>query len=190
MAVLAAALAFTTATAASSEGGSQQKAELGKKAPDFALKDTYGKTFTLKEFKDKIVVLEWVNHKCPFVVKHHDKGTMQDLYKKYAEKGVIWLGIDSSHFAESEPNRVYSAQKELNYPVLQDADGKTGKAYGATNTPHMFIIHKDGTLVYDGAIDDRGEKNYVEMALDELLAGKEVSTPHTDPYGCTVKYKN
>ena len=76
-----------------------------------------------------------------------------------------------------------------------DEGGAVGKAYGAKTTPHMFVIDKDGKLVYAGAIDDdRGPKynaaakNYVVAAIDEIMAGKAVSTPNTQSYGCGVKY--
>jgi hypothetical protein len=81
---------------------------------------------------------------------------------------------------------------------LLDASGTVGKLYGAKTTPHMFIINAEGILVYNGAIDDKPStkiddlkdaKNYVSAALDELLAGKAVSTAATKPYGCSVKYK-
>jgi len=165
------------------------KAQIGKPAPDFALKDCFGKKFTLAEFKGKTVVLEWINQQCPISKGAHDKQQMQKTYKKYADKGVIWLAVDSSHFAEPEKNRIYTAMQGLAYPVLHDPDGKVGKAYIAKTTPHMFVIDKTGTLVYNGAIDDRDKTNYVDKALAELLAGKTVSKPKTDSYGCGVKYK-
>jgi len=164
------------------------KAEVGAPAPGFSLPDTYGKTFTLAEFKGKTVVLEWLNQKCPVSRGKHKDKTMQTTYAKYADKGVVWLGIDSSHYLKAESNRVYAAQKHLNYPILNDPDGKVGWAYGAKTTPHMFVIDKEGKLIYDGAIDDKGKTNYVAAALDSLLAGKPVAKPKTQPYGCSVKY--
>ena len=81
--------------------------------------------------------------------------------------------------------------------MLIDADGKVGKMYGATNTPHMYVIDAEGKVAYMGAIDDKptantadvdGATNYPAKALDELMAGKAVSTPKTKAYGCSVKY--
>ena len=81
---------------------------------------------------------------------------------------------------------------------LVDEPGKMGLAYGAKTTPHMYIIDPSGKVVYNGAIDDKRStdvadvktaKNYVVAALDELKAGKPVSTATTTPYGCTVKYR-
>jgi len=165
------------------------------KAPDFTLTDQNGTAHTLSGFAGKIVVLEWLNPDCPFVKRHHEtKTTMADLAKAYADKGVVWLGINSTHYFDTAKNKEFAARLNLPFAVLNDSDGKVGKLYGAARTPEMFIIHKDGTIVYHGAIDDdpKGDKpsptNYVQQALDELLAGKPVSVPHTVPYGCTVKY--
>lgn len=164
------------------------KAAVGKAAPNFSLPDTYGKTFKLAEFKGKIVVLEWLNQKCPVSKGKHDDKTMQNTYAKYADKGVFWLGIDSSHYQNPESNRVYAAQQHLNYPILHDREGKVGKAYGAKTTPHMFVIDKEGKIVYDGAIDDKSKTNYVAAAIDSLLAGEPIAKSKTQPYGCSVKY--
>ena len=188
---LAAVFLYTQTTAA--PAAADAKAELGKPAPDFTLKDVYGKPFKLSDFKGKIVVLEWINRSCPISRKCSDptqkKVTMQVVYGKYAEKGVVWLAIDTTHTAKPEDNRVYAAEKGLAYPILHDPDGKVGKTYGAKTTPHMFVIDKAAKLVYSGAIDDHSEKNYVAAALDDLLAGKPVAKTRTESYGCSVKYR-
>jgi peroxiredoxin len=175
-------------SAAEADKESRAKAELGKKAPDFTLKDVYGKDFKLSDFKEKIVVLEWINRECPVSRGCHDKEVMQKVYKKYAGKGVVWLAIDSTASAKPEDNRVYAAQQGLSYPILHDPDGKVGRAYDARRTPHMFVIDKSGKLVYDGAIDDQGKINYVADAIEAVLANKEVARPKTEPYGCSIKY--
>lgn len=165
------------------------KAKTGSAAPAFKLKDTFGKEFSLADFKGKVVVLEWFNRKCPASKGCHNSATMQDTYKKYADKGVIWLAIDTTAGSDPEANRVYAADQGLAYPILHDTDGKVGKAYGAKTTPHMFIIDKEGILVYTGAIDNKGESpNYVGDALAEVLAGEKVTKSRTQPYGCGVKY--
>lgn len=171
------------------------KAEVGKAAPDFKLKDIFGKEFTLSEFKGKIVVLEWVNQECPVTRRVHDQKIVPETYAKYAEKGVVWLGIDTTAGMTPERNRVYAAQRGLAFPILHDTDGKVGRTYGAQTTPHMYVIDKDGKLVYNGAIDDDqqgqdkdGRTCYVGNAIEALLKGEEVQPNRTRPYGCTVKY--
>ncbi len=165
------------------------KVELGAPAPDFAMKDVYGKEFKLTEFKGKIVVLEWINQKCPVSRGKHDDDVMQKTYRKHAAEGVIWLAVDSTNGRKAEENRVYAAEKGLAYPILDDSAGKIGRTYGAKTTPHMFVIDRNGNLAYDGAIDDKANKNYVEAAIEDLLAGRPVKTAKTAPYGCSVKYK-
>jgi len=174
----------------------QRKADIGQPAPDFTLRDVYGKQFTLSEFKGKIVVLEWVNPDCPVSRGRHESQLMQKTYAKYADKDVIWLGIDSTHYAKPETLRVYRAQKYLAFPILMDPEGKVGRLYDAKTTPHMYVIDRQGRLVYAGAIDNdpRGNKkdderiNYVAAAVEDLLADRAVATGRTDPYGCSVKY--
>ncbi len=178
-------------------------AVVGEKAPDFTAADSNGKNHALASYKGKIVVLEWLNHQCPFVKKHYGSGHMQELQKTYTGKGVIWLSVISSapgkqgYLTPEEANSVTKEKGAAPTAVLLDPQGAVGKLYGAKTTPHMFIINADGALVYNGAIDDTPStdladiataKNYVQSALDELLAGKPVSEATSQPYGCSVKY--
>ena len=164
------------------------------KAPGFTLTDHNGKKVSLADYRGKIVVLEWINPKCPVSRRHYTTPTMKSLATQYAPKGVVWLAVNSSNYATVASNKQWAEKYELPYAILDDSAGKVGKAYDAKTTPDMRIIDKTGKIVYAGGIDDdprgRNEKktNYVAKALDELLAGKKVSTPKTKPYGCSVKY--
>lgn len=168
------------------------------KAPDFILKNYDGKEFKLADLKGKIVVLEWINPECPFVRYHYEKkSTIKELAKKYKEKKVVWLAINSTNFHKTEDNKKFAKKNKILHPILDDSPGKVGRAYHAKNTPHMFIINTDGNIVYNGAIDnapmgrvpqDKEYVNYVDKALEELTSGKTVSIAKTKPYGCTVKY--
>jgi hypothetical protein len=177
--------------------------EVGKPAPEFTLTDCCGETHNLADFKGKTVVLEWLNHGCPFVKKHYDQGNMQKLQKKYTDEGVVWLSIVSSapgkqgHMTAEEANKTKEEKGSAATAVLLDEDGKVGQLYAAKVTPELFIINPEGTLVYAGGIDDKKSTdpadiatstNYVAQALDELLAGKPVSQSVTAAYGCSVKY--
>lgn len=176
------------------------KAVVGETAPNFTLKDLDGKDVNLSEVgKDKVVVLEWFNPECPFIVKHHKTNpTFNNLYKEYAGKGVVFLAINSgapgNQGAGLEKSKAGKAEFKLEYPVLLDESGTVGRMYGAKTTPHCFVIAKDGSVAYAGAIDNdtdaqkAGDTNYVKAALDEILAGKAVTTKETKPYGCSVKY--
>ena len=169
----------------------------GKKAPDFTLKSFDGKSISLSDYRGKIVVLEWFNFECPYVVRHYGQNTMVELANKYKDKDVVWLAMNSTSHTTPEANIEFAKKQKLPYPILDDRPGQVGHAYGAETTPHIFIIDRRGNIVYEGAIDNSpsgktkaGEKliNYVDQALVELMAGKPVSTPKTKPYGCTVKY--
>ena len=178
-------------------------AVVGKPAPDFALKDLDGKDVKLSSFKGKVVVLEWFNPGCPFVKKSHTVGSLVDTAKKHTKNGVVWLAINSGaagkQGADPKDNAAAVKTWSIEHPVLLDPTGATGKAYGATNTPHMFVIDSKGTLVYAGAIDNspdgegksaQGGKlvNYVDAALEDIAAKRAVKTSTTKAYGCGVKY--
>ncbi len=108
---------------------------------------------------------------------------MKTSATKYAEKGVVWLAIDSTHFHKAEDNATYAKDKSIKYPILSDFDGVVGKQYRAVTSPHMFVINK-GKLAYRGAIANESEgKNYVDLAVDALLAGKPVETEKTKSFG-------
>jgi len=166
------------------------------KAPQFTLKNYDGKEVSLSDCAGKIVVLEWFNYECPFVVYHYEKPkTMASLAAKYKDKDVVWLAVNSTKHLTTEKNKAFAEEHKLGYPILDDRAGKVGRAYSAKTTPHMFIIDTEGKIVYDGAIDNSpmGRKkedavDYVDTALAALTAGKAVSTAKTKPYGCSVKY--
>lgn len=169
-------------------------AKLGHKAPDFTLKDLSGKEHTLSKYtaEGKTVVLEWFNHGCPVCAHHATKKTVINMVEAYKDKNVVFFGIDSSHKHTGKEADVKAQAKKwgINYAILTDFDGKIGHQYAAKTTPHMFIIKADGTLVYDGAIDDKDSgQNYVTSALDQILAKETVAVSKTKPYGCSVKYK-
>jgi len=174
----------------------EAKAKVGQPAPLFTLTDQTGKTHNLADFKDKVVVLEWFNEGCPFVKKFYVNGDMNTWAKSYADKGVVWIAVNSTKSSNNESDKKIAGDWKIDRPILSDADGTVGHAYGAKTTPHMFIINK-GTLSYAGAIDAKpsadasdvkGSKNYVAQALDEILANKSVSEAETKAYGCSVKY--
>lgn len=177
-------------------------AELGKPAPEFMLKDVEGKEHKLSDQKGRVVVLEWTCCECPFVVRHQKtEKTMQSTFAKFDGKDVVWFAVDSTKpdfkdgYTEEEiKDWAKSEDVNLPYPVLRDADGSVGHLYGAKSTPHMFVIDKEGVLVYEGAIDDdpSGDKedvtNFVADAVTAALAGEDVKVAHHPQYGCSVKY--
>jgi peroxiredoxin len=181
-----------------------QAASVGQPAPDFTLSDTAGKPVKLSQYKGKPVVLEWNNPGCPFVRKHY-QGNMQALQKAFTAQGVVWLAVNSTrndsadHLSPAQLARWMAEQKANPTATLMDEDGTVGMAYVARVTPHMYVVNPQGVLVYAGAIDSipsarvadiEKATNFVRQGLNELLAGKPVSNPTSQAYGCSIKYKN
>ncbi|KQP42319.1 alkyl hydroperoxide reductase [Methylobacterium sp. Leaf104] len=177
--------------------------QVGKPAPAFSAQDSDGRTVRLSDYAGKTVVLEWTNHDCPFVMKHYGAHAMQALQKTWTGRGVVWLSVISSAPGEqgavdgAEANRLTKTRDAAPTAVLLDPAGSVGRAYDARTTPHMFVIAPDGTLAYQGGIDDKPSadpadlktaRNLVDAALTELAAGRPVSVRSAKPYGCTVKY--
>ena len=178
---------------------------IGEKAPDFTATDSNGKTQRLSDYAGKIVVLEWHNRGCPYTQKHYKSGNMQSLQKKWTEQGVVWFTVISSapgkqgYVTAAEENAFVNEIHASPTAVLLDPTGQLGHLYDAKTTPQIVVINKDRLVVYDGAIDDRpttdvsdiaGARNYADLALAEVTAGKPVSVAVTRPYGCSVKYPN
>lgn len=177
--------------------------QVGTAAPDFRATDANGRPVSLSDFRGRTVVLEWSNPECPSVRKHYDSGNMQNTQAAATAADVAWLTINSSgqgkqgHMTPAQARTFAAGQQSRRTAYLLDPDGVVGRRYGATATPHMFVINPQGTLVYNGAIDDkptqdvadiRGARNHVAEALRELRAGRAVSVPTSRPYGCSVKY--
>ncbi|MHC4174121.1 MAG: redoxin domain-containing protein [Planctomycetota bacterium] len=167
-----------------------------KKAPALRLTSFCGKTVNLSDYRGKIVVLEWLNFECPFVMYHYKQpNTMVKLANKYKDDNVVWLAVNSTSHTTPEANNDFAEKHKLSYLILDDRSGKVGHTYGAKTTPHMYVINARGNIVYAGAIDNspmgkkrEGVINYVDKTLAELTDGKPVSTRNTKPYGCSVKY--
>jgi peroxiredoxin len=183
--------------------GQALAASVGEPAPNFSVLGADGKTHQLGDYAGKIVVLEWTNHECPFVVKHYAPENMQGLQKQFGEQEVVWFTVISSkpgsqgHVSAEKANELSSSRNAVPHAVLLDESGDMGRAYNARVTPHMYVIDAEGTLVYAGGIDSIPSTNssdiaraepHLKLAVNEVLAGEPVSNPSTRPYGCTIKY--
>jgi peroxiredoxin len=179
-----------------------QAVEIGKPAPDFTATDINGKTIKLNDYKGKIVVLESYNSDCPYCHNQYQTGAMQAQQKELAAKGVVWLLVNSvnpknfSHRTPEQARAEMAAEKMDVTAWIDDSSGAVGHLYDMKTTPDMYVINKDGILVYEGAIDNQPDpfhdptkaQNYVSEAIDALLAGKPITVTETKPYGCSVKY--
>jgi peroxiredoxin len=189
---------FTSLTLASAA----MAVEVGKPAPDFTVTDITGKPVKLSDYAGKIVVIESYNSDCPYCHNQYKTGAMQALQEELATNGVVWLLVNSvnpknfSHRTPEQARKEMAAEKMDVTAWIDDSSGAIGHLYGMETTPHMFVIDKSGTLVYDGAIDNQPDpfhdpakaRNYVREAADALLAGKLIEVSQTKPYGCSVKY--
>lgn len=168
---------------------------------DFTLTDTDGNSHSLGSYlaDGKTVVLEWFNPGCPYVVKYHEgDSAMRGFAEAVAADDVVWLAVNSGapgkQGAGLEMNKQARADWNIPYPVLLDESGEVGRLFGATNTPHMFVLAPSGELIYQGAIDDtegRGDpagESFVSRALADFRAGEAVTVPETKAFGCSVKY--
>jgi len=176
--------------------------DIGKPAPNFTATDINGKTVHLSDFAGKIVIIESYNSDCPFCHNQYATGSMQDLQKELAAKGAVWLLVNSvnphntSHRTDAQAKAEMASENMDVTAWLDDSSGAVGHLYDMETTPHMFVIDKKGTLVYDGAIDNQPDpthnpktaRNYVREAVDDLVTGKPITVSETKPYGCSVKY--
>lgn len=172
---------------------------VGDTAPAFTLTDANGKSHSLSDYRGKTVVLEWINPNCPFSNRQAVEKAMMATSGKHPD--AVWLAINStrkghSDYLEPAQHLAWNQKNGIAYPVLYDSSGATGQAYGARTTPHMFVVDKEGKVIYAGAIDDdpSGKKarteraNYVDSALTAHAAGTAIANASTKPYGCSVKY--
>ena len=176
--------------------------EVGKPAPDFTGTDINGNTIRLSDYKGKIVVIESYNSDCPFCHNHYATGAAQELQKDLAARGIVWLMVNSvnpknmSHRTPEQARAEWASQKIAATAWIDDSSGTIGHLYGMKTTPDMYVIDKNGVLVYHGAIDNhpdpthdpRTADNYVRDAVDDLMSGKQIAVSETKPYGCSVKY--
>ncbi len=194
-------LLFAVALTAAWFGATARAVESGKAAPDFAFTDIAGKSHKLSDFKGRTVVLEWVNPECPIAKKHYESGNMKSTQQAALADGAVWISINSAGYEGAQGNydnaEAAAWLKKMGFQptaYVRDLDGKIGHLYHATNTPHMFVINKEGVLVYQGAIDSGDgsdiatAKNYVKAALAALKAGKPIEKAATKAYGCAIKY--
>lgn len=177
--------------------------EIGQPAPGFSVVDSHGEVHSLAQYSGSVVVLEWTNHDCPFVVKHYATNNMQNLQREMAEEGVVWLSVISSspgtqgHVSPAQANELTDNRNAAPAAVLLDENGTMGRAYQARVTPHMYVIDAEGILQYAGGIDSIPTANHADVeradpyfanAARAVLAGETPNRPVTRPYGCTVKY--
>ena len=174
--------------------------QVGDIVKDFSLKNIDGKMVSMADFKDaKGFIITFTCNTCPYSVAYEDR--LIELDKKYASKGYPVIAINPNN-PEAKPGDSFEAmktrakEKGFTFPYIFDDGQKVYPAFGATRTPHMYVIAKTPKghqVKYIGAIDDNYKdaeavtKRYVEDAVDALLAGKEVEVTTTKAIGCSIK---
>lgn len=167
--------------------------QIGTVMPDFELTDLNNNKHTLEQYKGKVVVLEMCSMHCPY-----SRGAdphLVELANKYADQGVVFLGIDSHHSTTAEEIKKYANEVKKTYPILKDEGNKYADAIGAKVTPEVYVIDREGKLMYHGAFDDRadptkkGENAYTENAVKAALDGKPADPDRVKAWGCTIKRK-
>jgi hypothetical protein len=175
----------------------------GEAAPLFSGIGLDGSAVRLEDFRGRYVVLEWTNHECPYVLKHYNSGNMQKTQRALTEDDVVWLSVISSapgkqgYVSADKARELTTTRGSYADDVILDADGTIGRLYDAKTTPHMFLIDPEGTLLYQGAIDDIPSAsiktldkatNLVLVAWSDVKAGRAIVQANSKPYGCSVKY--
>ena len=153
-------VALTLSAAALLALPAQAKFDTGSTLPDLQVTDSNGAVHSLSDFDGKNVVLEWTNHECPYVKKHYDSAynNMQSLQKEAAANDVVWLSIVSSaegnqgYVTGEQANALTVARDAAPTAVVLDPNGTAGHSFAAKTTPHMYVIDKDRTLVYQGCL--------------------------------------
>lgn len=161
------------------------------KFEDFTLQDYDGKNYSLSDFKNsKAIVIIFVSTQCP--VSNDYNSRMEKLYKEYSQKEIAFLGINSNKEEQVEEIKEHAKKNNLSFIILKDYGNKIADKFKASYTPEVFVLSPEFELLYHGRIDDsRKIKNVksedLRNALDEILAGKEVTVKKTKAFGCTIK---
>ena len=173
--------------------------QIGDKAPDFNLPATDGKTYSLADFSDaKVLVVFFTCNHCPYVTGSDE--VTRATVERFKDKGVAFIGINSNsektHANDDFPT-MKERMKKHNFPWVytRDKSQDVARAYGALRTPHFYVFDENRKLVYTGrGVDNPRDTskmtvNDLENAIEELLAGRPITTPVTNPIGCNVKWE-
>lgn len=167
---------------------------IGQEVDDFEVSDLAGNTYRLSDYRGRkiVVLVEW-SASCS--VSRLYVSYLNGFYEAYKSRGVVVLAVDSHAWDTDERIRWASEQQPLRFPLLRDEDGEVAKLLGTSTTPTVYVIDRDGTLRYMGAIDDRSDQKlspdvlYLEDAVDALLLDTDVEDPQNDPWGCELEIK-
>lgn len=181
---------FVALVIQASTGVELNKPGIGQPAPDFTLKDLNGQQHSLEDYRGKVVIVSFISTECPVVNAYLER--IKAIAADYKARNVVFLGINSNSAEPMSAMREQAAKNNLTFTILKDEGNRVADAYGASFTPEVYLIDVAGRLRYHGRIDNAPEvrrvtRHDLRQALDELLAGKAVSTPETKAFGCVIK---
>ncbi|MDP1677351.1 MAG: thioredoxin family protein [Bacteroidota bacterium] len=162
---------------------------------NFSLNDYNGKTISLTDYKEaKAIVLMFISTQCPVSNAYNER--MASLYNDYTGKDIAILGINSNKAETTEDIKEHAQEQKFGFPILKDINNVIADKLQANHTPEIFIIHPTSfAVLYHGRIDDSQREAKVQSkdlraALDEIIAGKQVSNKETKAFGCSIKRVN
>jgi peroxiredoxin len=165
-----------------------------RRADNFTLHDFYGKSRSLADYKDKrVVVLAFLGTECPLARLYGVR--LARLQQDYAAKGVQFLGVDSNRQDAITQIAAYARAHRISFPILKDLNNRLADELGAVRTPEVFVLDQNRIVRYHGRIDDQygvgyvrksASLRYLQSAIDDLLAGRLVAKPATEPVGCFI----
>ena len=153
----------------------------------FEALDTSGQWFDLSALRGRFVVLEWVNPHCPPWRAYYDPPFLQPMQQKYPDVAWVWICTRKG----VTPGQVNALARQLDaHPtrIVLDPSGRIAREFQAKCTPHVFVLDREQKIIYQGAVDDGDQVNYLGEALDQARAGLPIQRPVTQPFGCTVFY--
>ena len=185
-------MAGAVASFAAQDGQPRQSLDVGDTAPCWGgLEATDGNQYKLADFDAPVLVVVFACHHCPTVQAYEDR--IIQLQADHEDKGVQVVMINPNNIYPLHRMKDRVEEKGYNFPYLIDASHESGHVYGATNTPHFFVLDAERTVRYMGALDDHthaqhARTHHVRDAIDALRAGEEPPVAKTHAVGCTVKY--
>jgi len=165
----------------------------GEKVDDFTIKNFDGKSYVLSNSDAKYTVIMFWSSECPYVQPFNDR--INEFVKGYQDKGIAFWAVNANSTEPVEQVKSHAEKHSYVFPMLKDENNVVADIFGATRTPEVFVLDKNRVILYHGRIDDNSYQEKVtshdlKNALDELLAGKEVSVKSTKSFGCGIKRVN
>jgi peroxiredoxin len=161
------------------------------KVENFTLKDYTGKPHSLSDYKDaKAIVVMFIATQCP--VSNAYNSRMEKLYQDYSPKDIAFIGINSNKQESVKEVAEHAKEQGFTFTILKDPDNIIADKFDAQVTPEIYVLNSNFEVLYHGRIDDSQRENKVtnqdlRTALNEILAGKQVSVTETKAFGCTIK---